>query len=216
MDHGASLIHTFRRRGSGLIEVVLDPERLRRELLQQTAGSYRALRQSRFHAIWNAFGTDRYGRLLWQDLALHNLMPDEGEQWLLEVAFSEQQSVPAAFEIGLTTEVASNIDENTTETLVADGTDGTEPSGNGYAREGVNSDNTDFPVAVDAGDYEAQSKTVTFTASGGAIPASGSVDWMFLATGGAGNLVSAVALSTARTIANGDSLNTSIDIKASE
>ena len=126
------------------------------------------------------------------------------------------QTVPASFEVGLTFNNAGGIDENTTETLIADGTDGTEPSGNGYARQTVASDGTDFPVAIDAGDYQAKTKTVTFTASGGPIPAAGTIDWMFLDTGGAGKLIAAAALSTARTISDGDSLNTDIAIKASE
>lgn len=204
---------TFRRALSGLIIPVLDREVLREGLLAQAGGSYRALRQSRFHSIWDVRGVDRFGRVQWADLGLHNLMPDEGEQWLLEVAFSEVQTVPVNFGVLLTLEVAANIDELTTETTIADGTDGTEAVGNGYARQTIASDNTDFPVVFDAGDWEAQSKTVTFTASGGSI---GPVDWMGLETGGAGKLVAAVALSASRTILNGDSLNTSVDIKASE
>jgi hypothetical protein len=198
---------SWRRRVSGLIVPFLDPAALR--------GAARDLGLG-FNSVWDVWCTGPDGKLKWADLGLHNLMPDEGEQWILEVAFSEAQSVPAAFQIGLTSEVATNIDENTTEATVADGTDGTEPSGNGYARQAVNSDATDWTVALDAGDYQAVSKVVTFTASGGPIPVAGTVDWMFLATGAAGKLVAAVALSAARTILDGDSLNTSIRVKASE
>lgn len=212
----APLVHGFRRTATGLLVPFLDREKLKEDLLLQAGGSYRSLRKMGFHSMWNAWGTGPDGRLLWADMGLHNLVPDEGEQWLLEVAFSEQQTVPVSFGIGLTTEVATNIDEETTEVTINDGTDGDEPSGFGYARQLVTSDDTDFPVVLDATDWQAESKTVTFTASGGAIPAAGIVDWMFLATGAAGKLVAAVALSTDRTILDGDSLNTDIAIKASE
>ena len=201
------LIRGWRRGLSNLVVPYIDRVALRKQLLEHGMG---------FHVLWDVWGTSPDGQLKWADLGLHNLMPDEGEQWLLEVAFSEVQSVPAAFQIGLTDQVASNIDEATTEATIADGTDGVEPSANGYARQPVNSDGTDWTVALDAGDYRAVSKVVTFTASGGSIPPSGAVDFMFLATGAAGKLISAVALSTGRVILDGDNLNTSIRIKASE
>lgn len=203
-----SLANAWRRGLSNLVVPFLDREALRSEIRNAGMGG--------FHTVWNVWGTNPDGETIWEDLDLHNLMPDEGEQWILEVAFSEVQSTPANFQIGLTDEVASMIDEATDETTIADGTDGVEPAANGYARQTVASDNTDFPVAIDGGDFRAVSKVVTFTASGGSIPPSGAVDWMFLATGAAGKLVAAVALSTGRVILDGDSLNTSIRIKASE
>ncbi|KKN48904.1 hypothetical protein LCGC14_0648020 [marine sediment metagenome] len=200
---------SWKRRMSGLIVPFLDPVAVREAARDLGMG---------FHSVWDVWCTGPDGKLKWADIGLHNLMPDEGEQWILEVAFSEAQSVPAAFQIGLTDETvpATSIDEFTTETTIADGVDGTEPSANGYARQAVNSDGTDWTVALDAGDYRAVSKVVTFTASGGSIPPTGAVDWMFLVTGAAGKLVSAVALSTGRVILDGDSLNTSIRVKASE
>lgn len=172
------------------------------------------------YSLWNVRCIRPNGFIRWEEWNLPNLMPDQGEQWLLQVAFSEAASVPAAFYIGLTDETTpgSSIDEATTLAGVADGTDGTEPSGNGYARQAVNSDATDWIVEQDAGDYRARSKVVTFTASGGPIPATGAVDWMFLATtiDGTGVLISVVALSTGRIILDGDKLETSIRIKASE
>ena len=64
----------------------------------------------------------------------------DGLQWLLEVAFTKEQSVPANFYIGLATdallvEAASLGDQ-------------TEVSGTGYARQPVASNNTDITSAA--------------------------------------------------------------------
>ncbi len=194
----------WRRTLTGLLMPVLDTD------LLKTAGGFG------IRSYWDVWCTRPDGSVRWAEYGLPNLMPDEGEQWLLQVAFSEEAAVPAAFEVGLTLDNAGGIDEFTTETTVADGVDGTEPSGNGYARQALNSDAVDWTVELDAGDYWARSIVVTFTAAGGPIPVAGNVDFMFLTTGGAGILVAAVALSIARSIPDGDSLNTSIRVKASE
>lgn len=162
------------------------------------------------HSIWNVRCFDKQGNLKWEESGIHNLLHDEGEQWMLEVAFSEAQSVPVSFYIGLDNRAS-----------IAEGDvlpPANEPAGNGYARQAVNSDATDWTVSLDAGDYQAKSKIVTFTASGGPIPAAGSVANMFLGTtsDNTGRLLASVALSIARTIANGDSLDTDITIKLSE
>lgn len=168
------------------------------------------MKTKHLHSVWNIRCYDKLGNLKWQELNIHNLLHDEGEQYILETAFSEAQTVPAAFYIGLDNRAS-----------IAEGDvlpPANEPSGNGYARQPVNSDNVDWTVTQDAGDFQAKSKTVTFTASGGPIPATGSVANMFLGTtlDNTGKLVASVALSTARTISNGDSLDTDITIKLSE
>jgi len=126
----------------------------------------------------------------------------EGLQHALEVAYSEEQSVPANYYIGLCEDVSVAED--------ADLAGLTELSGNGYAREAVASDNTDFiSAATGTNDRKQTTKVVTFTASGGAW--NGAVH-AFLATtiDDSGKLVAVAALSVTRTLQVGDSLQVSI------
>ena len=167
-------------------------------------------RKRGMHVLWNLVCRDRDGNIRWEEKDLHNIYHDEGEEWTLKVAFSEAETVPTSFYIGLD-DRASLAEADTLPPT-------NEPTGNGYARQSVNSDATDWTITQDGGDWQAKSKTVTFTASGGPIPAAGSVKHMFLSTtlNDSGKLISSVALSTTRTIADGDTLDTDITIKMSE
>lgn len=96
----------------------------------------------------------------------------EGLQFLLEAAMSEEQSVPANFYMGLCTDASLAEDASLG--------DQTELSGNGYARQAVASSNVGFTSATTGtNDWKVTTLTVTFTASGGAW--SGAVT-AFLAT----------------------------------
>ncbi|NIQ81577.1 MAG: hypothetical protein GTN93_26490 [Anaerolineae bacterium] len=151
----------------------------------------------------------RGGRVIWEKEITCNILHDEGEQFILQVVFSEEQSPPTDYYIGLDNR-ASAAEADTLVDLVS------EPSGNGYARQAVPSDNTGWTVSQDAGDYQAASTTETFTASGGTI---GPVQQMFLctvATGTAGKLIATAALTASRTLQDQDSLETDITIKLSE
>jgi hypothetical protein len=126
-----------------------------------------------------------------------------GLQFLLEVAFSEQQSVPTNFYIGLATD-ASLAEGATLASL-------TEVSGTGYARQTVASNNTDFTSATTGtNDRKVTTKTVTFTAGGTWTGA----NTVFLATtvDGSGKLIASAPLSVTRTLGNGDSLTVSMEI----
>ncbi len=93
-------------------------------------------------------------------------------------------------------------------------TDLTEVSGNGYAAETVTGDGTGWPtVALDSGDYQAQSKQVTFTATGTWTTAA----FAYLATSSddSGRLISAVDLPTAKTLSSGDTLAVTFKLKIS-
>jgi hypothetical protein len=85
----------------------------------------------------------------------------EGLQYLLEVAFSEVQSVPDNFYVGLATD--SELAEN------ASLGDQTELSGNGYARFAVPSTAVGWvSAATGTSDRKVTSLTLLFSASGGA------------------------------------------------
>ena len=150
---------------------------------------------------------DREGRLLWEETVHGNLLHDEGEEFISKAWASEELSVPANFYMGL--DARSALAEG--DSMAVSG----EPSGNGYARRTVASDNVDFTVSQDSGDWQVATKTVTFAASGGAWS---EVKNMFLATTSddSGKLIASEALTTPRTLQDGDSLEASMIIKLSE
>lgn len=128
---------------------------------------------------------------------------EDGLQFILEVAFSEEQSVPANFYIGLAT------DASLAETASLG--DQTEVSGTSYARQTVASNNTDITSAsTGTNDYKVTTKTVTFTAGGTWTGAK----TVFLATtvNDTGVLIASEQLSGTRTLADGDTLTVAIAI----
>ena len=158
---------------------------------------------------WNTRCFDQFGNLKWDELEVANLLHDEGEQAILQAVYDEQYSVPANYYIGL--DNRGTIAEADTLSSLSG-----EPAVGGYARQAVASDNTDWTVSKPATDYQAKSKTVTFTPSGADYPA---VQNMFLCdviSGAGGKIHASVALSASRTVLDGDSLNTDITILLSE
>lgn len=134
---------------------------------------------------------------------INNNIVDEGETAFLRmiaVGASDDVSLTGNFYIGL---CGASIAETTSL-----GNLPSEPSGNGYARKAIERSNVGFPTIDRINDVaRALSKTVTFTASGGSISSfqrlflcntlSGTVGKLFAISG---------ALTSARTIADGESL----------
>ena len=127
----------------------------------------------------------------------------EGLQYLLEVAFSEEQSVPANFYIGLATDATASEDDSLS--------DLTEVTGTGYARQTVASNSTDITSAsAGTADRKITIKEVTFTATG---------TWdgaktVFFATivNDTGKLIASSPLSTTLTLNNNDTLKLALEI----
>ncbi len=127
----------------------------------------------------------------------------DGLQFILEVTFTEEQSVPANFYIGLATDVSLSE--------TASLGDQTEVSGTGYARQAVASDNVDITsAATGTNDYKVTTKTVTFTAGGTWTGAK----TVFLATtlDDTGVLIASAPLSETRTLEDTDTLTIAIQI----
>lgn len=127
----------------------------------------------------------------------------DGLQFLLEVTFTEEQSVPANYYIGLAT------DASLSETASLG--DQTEVSGTSYARQAVASDNVDITsAATGTNDYKVTTKTVTFTAGGTWTGA----NTVFLATtsNDSGVLIASAPLSETRTLEDTDTLTIAIQI----
>lgn len=146
---------------------------------------------------------DATGKVKWTDIA-HNNLADEGEQWLLDT-FLRGAAGPATFYLRVWNDTPAETD--------AISNLSGEPSGNGYSAKEVERSDTGWPtLAIDSGDYQAVSKSVTWTASGGSI---GPVTYITLCTSSdaSGKLISYAALSATRTLAAGDSLTATYRIK---
>jgi len=132
----------------------------------------------------------------------------EGLQFLLEVVFSEEQSVPANFYFGLAedTELAEN----------AALADITELSGNGYSRQAVASSTAGFTSAsTGTNDRKVTTLTALFTASGGAWNTAYTV---FLATTSddSGKLIASAPINSGSgyTIGDGENYEVAMEIAA--
>lgn len=137
---------------------------------------------------------------------IHNTLVDTGEQAMLDVFF--RGGTAPTFYFGLTNSTA--LAETDTMTQVG----ANEITGSGYARISVARNSTDWPtLALDAGDYRVDSVTKTFTATGTWTAASNLV-LVSTASGSTGTFYAWVALSQARTLGNGDSLQVSMRVKA--
>lgn len=135
---------------------------------------------------------------------INNALVDEGEGDVLDV-YLRGATAPAGFFLRLFNDTPVETDG------LADLL--SEPSGNGYAPIAVERSAVGWPTfALDAGDWQATSKTVTFAASGGSI---GPVTHVVCATSSdnTGKLISFAALSQARTLADGESLQVTYKIK---
>lgn len=158
--------------------------------------------------IFELTAYDAQGNVLWQEEA-HNNLADEGEQAFLDV-FLRGATAPTQFYVGLSdSSTPCSITDTATLTTASAG----EPSTNGYARQLIERNSTGWPtLGLDSGDYMATSSTETFSASGGSW---GPVYCVFLGTtsDNTGKHISYAPLSTARTLASGESLQVTYKVK---
>lgn len=137
-----------------------------------------------------------------------NFLTDQGENDILDVFF-RAGTAPTFF---LRLYNNSPADTDTLGTLTS------EVSGTGYApttQGAITRDATasGWPtLALDSGDARAVSKTCAFVA-GGTWTAANRIVLASVATGTSGRFYATAALSTSRTLTNGDTLNTSMAVK---
>ena len=168
-----------------------------------SASSARDKKHPFYKSVWEFTHRDKNGKIIDQ-WTQENALADEGEQDILDRTF-RGAAAPASFYLRLYNDTP--VETDTLALLTG------EPSGNGYAAQALALNTTDWPtLALDAGDYQVTSKTVTFTASGGSI---GPVTYAVLATSSdnTGKLYAYVALSQSRTLADGETLDVSMTIK---
>ncbi|HMD82453.1 MAG TPA: hypothetical protein VKE92_14150 [Anaerolineales bacterium] len=118
-----------------------------------------------------------------------NTIVGDGADAFLRSLFRGEATAPATYYLGLTN--ASYTFASATLTAIAAG----EPSGNGYARQALVKNTSDWAVSAVNNQYKAESISVTFTASGTWSP-----NWtrMFLCNASSGTSGIVFALSGAR------------------
>jgi len=154
-------------------------------------------------SCWHFQHKDSAGNVLWED-TIRNALTNEGQESMLSNHF-QGVTAPTEYYIRLYNDTPVKTDSL--------GDLSGEPVGNGYAPILVERSAVGFPtLALDAGDFQAVSKQVSFTASGGVI---GPVTHAVLATtsNDTGLHHAFVALSTSRTLQDTDVLNVTISIK---
>jgi len=133
----------------------------------------------------------------------YNALADAGEQDILDIVFRDAIE-PSSFYVRLFNDTPVETD------TIADLTG--EPSGNGYSAQALARNGTDFPtLALDSGDYQLTSKSVTFTSSGTIGPVTYAV--LTTSTDSSGKLYAYVALSSSRTLTSGETLTITFTIK---
>jgi hypothetical protein len=160
---------------------------------------------------WDIECRDAQGRLKWIERNVPNLLHDEGEQAILSAYFDTDLSgfgaPPASLYAGLRTSSPSIAESDTLSTL-------TEVSGTGYARQAV-STTTGFTLSQVTDAYRATSGNIVFTASG-TWTAAAAIFLCTVSSGTSGKLIASVALSTSRTLVNGDTLTCTCYVGLSE
>lgn len=119
------------------------------------------------------------------ELAIKNTLVEKGAEWFLRTMFRGESVLPSTYYMGLTN-AAYTFDTATLASIAAG-----EPVGNGYARQALNKNTTDWTVQEVNGVLQALSKMVTFACTGSPW----TVAWVsaFLcdaASGTSGNVIS--------------------------
>jgi hypothetical protein len=164
----------------------------------------RLLGQSQWVGEWSFIHYNSDGTIK-DSWKMYNALLDEGEQDILDIVFRDATE-PTSFYIGLCN---STPGETTTLSTLSG-----EVTGGGYARIALARNNTDFPtLALNSGDYQLTSLSKSFVASGGAYSSATSAFLCTVASGSSGKLYATVALSATRTLADGESLAVTFNIK---
>ncbi len=127
----------------------------------------------------------------------------EGLRYMMEIAFSEEDTVPVDFYVGLATNPFLEESDTVAEL--------TEVTGTGYSRQAVKSSDVGFTISDFTTTYGVRLDTVTFTAS--------AADWdaaklAFISTSDVvGLLITSAPLSITVTVGSGETMTVSMGIK---
>lgn len=147
----------------------------------------------------------RNGKVIWEQDWTENTLADEGEEDMINVYF-RNQTAPSSFYIGLLSAAPGETTTLATMTELA--------VSNGYARIALARNGTDWGApALDSGDMQSQSVTKNFAASGGNWTGATHAFLTDVASGTSGNFILYVALSTTRTLLDGDDMDVAVAYK---
>jgi hypothetical protein len=142
------------------------------------------------------------GELLWKKENLHNMLHNDGEEFIINVLFGGA-AVPDFYYFGLDNRSSLNITDTMASVV-------NEPSVNGYARQkiasGASTDNTSQFTILTESPYTAQSSILFFSANNSGSWGPVSNLFMTNKSDGSGYLISSVPLSTTTTVATGTSI----------
>jgi len=162
---------------------------------------------------------DRDGKLLWSADGLDNMLHDQGETAILSAYFATTMATygapPANLYFGLDARTTL-VEADTLASLVGEITTTSGYSRQAVATSGPGTTGQDFYINQPAAYYRADSKTVTFTASGAAWSVAKNLFLCTVTSGSTGKLICSLALTADRTLQDGDSLNASMYIGLSE
>lgn len=144
------------------------------------------------------------GAILHEADWVSNLLYEEGEHWILGIAFRDD-SQPANLYLGLCND-ASPADGDTLSTIAG------EQSGTGYSRAAIPTTTVGWSAPASGSTTGTTTPDPSFTATGGDWIASNDVFLTTASSGTSGSLIAIADLSTTRTLANGDSLDCTIAI----
>jgi hypothetical protein len=162
------------------------------------------MNNNKWHGILKIITTQHRsesGELLWEEAnVIRNLLHVDGEAFILKALFTGQEDIPDDWFIGLDGRNSLNINQTMS--------DVSEPSGNGYERQSVPSSGQ-FVYA----DGEVIGPIVTFRAVGGSFTAK---NVFFSDMDTDGTLISSAALTSARTVLNGQTLSVKVSFALSD
>lgn len=143
---------------------------------------------------------DSEGRVLWENNNVHNIMHQDGEEYLLRAAFTGGRVstvIPDSYYLGLDNRSVPAVDD-LIDDLIG------EPTSNGYERQAVNSSG-DFAINFESNHFIATSPIVAFRATVGSW---GPVGKLFLTdkSDNTGFLISTADLGTIITVSAGESV----------
>ncbi len=153
--------------------------------------------------VWTLTKKDKDGNIIAQEV-IENALADEGENQILDI-YLRGATAPTGFFFRLYNDTP--VETDTLADLL------NEPSSaNGYAAQTVERSSVGWPTfALDAGDWMATSKTVTFSATNSGWTATYAV--LATSSDNLGKLIAFVALSQTRTLAAGETLDVSMSVK---
>ena len=150
------------------------------------------------------------GELIWRDSNIHNILHNDGEEFILRAAFTGgpiSDIIPDNYYLGLDNRTTVSLDDSMSDLIG-------EPTGNGYQRQPVASSG-DFSMNFESSHFIATSPIVAFQAT---TSSWGPVANLFFTDqiDNSGFLISTAELASPLTLTTGDNVTMRIGMKLRE